>query len=261
MLQSLLGSPLFLMQITFSLCCAVHCIKTGRTFLWVWIIVLFQALGAIAYFVVEILPHLGNSPAVRQTRKGISNIIDPDRDLRAHGANFAISNNVETTHQYAQQLVRKGKNEDAITIYKEARKGLFQYDPLLLIGLARIYYSTGQFGDCASVLRELMEHHPDQRRGDTRLLYAMALEENQQSAEAEREYQALADSYPGPEAKCRYAALLQKLGREAEAQALYGDIELVSTNAPKHYQRLHKEWITAARAAVKAAEQRNKAAR
>lgn len=252
MLSGMLHSPYALAGLLFQIMCVVHCVKTGRPWYWFWIVVIFSVLGAMAYFLVEVVPHMGASRAVRKTNRAIGNIIDPDRELRAQGANFAISNNVQTTQQYAEQLIRKGKYEDAINIYKDARRGLFQYDPLLLTGLARAYFSTRQFGEAVAVLRELMQHHPDQRRGDTHLLLAMALEESGQVAEAEREYQVLADSYPGPEARCRYALLLQKQGREAQAQALFRDIELVAVNAPRHYQRLHKEWITVAQQALKA---------
>jgi hypothetical protein len=241
--------------------CAVHCVKTGRQWYWVWIIVLFSVIGALAYFLVEIAPSLGGSSAVRSANRAVTNIIDPDRELRARGANFAISNNVDSTCKYADQLIQKGKYEEAINIYKDARKGLFQYDPLLLKGLARVYFTTRQFGECSAVLVELMQHNPDHRNGDNRLLYAMALEEDGRLAEAQREYEAIIDSYPGPEAKCRYAQLLQKQGANEQALALFRDINLVATNAPKHYQRLHKEWIVVAQNAIKASEQRGKAAR
>jgi len=261
MLSGLLHSPYALVGLLFQIMCVVHCVKTGRPWYWFWIVVIFSVLGAMAYFLVEVVPHMGANRAVRKTNRAIGNMIDPDRELRAHSASFAISNNVQTTQQYAEQLIRKGKYEDAISIYKDARKGLFQYDPLLLIGLARVYFSTRQFGETVAVLRELMQHHPDQRRGDAHLLLAMALAENRQTDEAEREYQVLADTYPGPEAKCRYALLLQKLGRQEQALALFRDIDLVAVNAPRHYQRLHKEWITVAQQALKASPARSKSAR
>jgi hypothetical protein len=260
MLSGLLGSPYMMVGVVFQIMCAVHCIKTGRPWYWFWIIVIFSVLGALAYFLVEIVPHMGGSRAVRQTNRAITNIVDPDRDLRQKGANFAISNNVETTCHYAAQLVQKGKFAEAIGIYQNARKGMFMHDPLLLRGLAEAYRAMGRHAEASTVLKELLEHHPDHKAGDMHLLYAIVLEADNRTQEAEAEYKKLIVSYAGPEPKCRYARLLQSLGAQSEALELYREVELVATNAPRHYQRLHKEWINMARNELKLAEQRSKTA-
>jgi len=245
------GPGFLVVGVIFQIICAVHCVRNGRQQQWLWIILVFSVMGCLVYFFVEILPTLGRSSALRRTNQALTDILDPDRGLRTGSARLAISNNVQNTCQYAEQLARKGKYTEAINIYTEARKGMFQYDPLLLTGLARVYFSTRHFGECVTALRELLEHWPDQRRGDAHLLYAMALEEDGRHTEAEREYKLLADSYPGPEAKYRYARFLQKQGAATQARELYRDIVLVAQSAPKHYQRMHREWISAAQDALK----------
>lgn len=254
--SAFLGSGFFLYFIVFQVICALHCVKTGRNMTWLWIILMFSGVGCLVYFLAEILPEIRHSRSLKKTNRAITGLFDPDRGLRQESANFAISGNVENTCNYAEQLMHKGKHADAIGIYQGARKGMFQYDPVLLVGLAKAYHAAGRFAECAATLEELAQHNPNYKSSDTRLLYAMALEADGRPEQALREYKAWGEAYPGPEAKCRYAMLLKKQGEPEQALSLFQDIKLYAVNAPKHYLRQHKEWIDMALRECKAAEQK-----
>lgn len=255
-LYGLFGTQVLLYGIVVQVLCAVHCVKTGRPYYWLWIILAFSLVGCLVYFIVEMLPGLRHSHALRQTSRAITGVLDPNRDLREKGASFAISNNVETTCAYAEQLIRKGQFNEAIDLYVNARKGLFQNDPTLLVGLARAYFGTHRHADCVTTVDELVRHNPEYRDSDMRLLKAMALEAAGRDEEALQEYEAWGEAHPGPEARCRYAQLLKKMGQGERALALFNEVRLHAVNAPRHYKRQHKEWIDMALRECKAAEQR-----
>lgn len=250
------GSQFFLYGIVFQVLCAVHCVKTGRQNYWLWIILMFSLVGCLVYFIVEMLPGLRHSRTLRRTSRTVTGLFDPNRDLRQTSASYAISNNVETTCAYAEQLIHKGQVEDAIALYSNARKGLFRYDPILLVGLAQAYFSSNRYPGCIETLDELMEHNPEYRSSDMRLLRAMALEAAGRDEEALREYEIWGEGHPGPEARCRYAQLLKKMGQGDRAHALFNEVRLHAVNAPRHYRRQHKDWIDMALRECKAAEQR-----
>lgn len=254
--SALLGSGFFLYFIVLQVICAVHCVRTGRNMSWLFIILMFSGIGCLLYFFVEMLPDLRQSRRLKKANSAISGLLDPDRGLRQEGANLAFSGNVENTCNYAEQLMHKGKYADAIGIYQGARKGMFLYDPVLLIGLARACHAGGRHAEAVTALEELAEHNPNYMSSDTRLLYAMALEADGRPEQALREYASWAEAYPGPEAKCRYAQLLKKQGEQEKALSLFRDIKLYAVNAPKHYLRQHKEWIDMALRECKAAEQK-----
>ena len=48
----------------------VHIVKTGRGMMWVFIVLFFPLVGALAYFIVEILPELPKTP-VGKVHKGL----------------------------------------------------------------------------------------------------------------------------------------------------------------------------------------------
>ena len=57
-----LGILLVLAQIT----CAVHVVRTGRNYYWIYIVVFVPVVGMAAYFIAEMLPDLMNSRRTRQ---------------------------------------------------------------------------------------------------------------------------------------------------------------------------------------------------
>ena len=61
------------------------------------------------------------------------------------------------------------------------------------------------------------------------------------------EYEALAGYYPGEEARCRLALLLQKTGQVAEARAVFGEVVRSIDKASKTYFRSQRDWYEVAR--------------
>ena len=79
------------------------------------------------------------------------------------------------------------------------------------------------------------------------LLYARAVEACGDDDTALQEYEAVSQGYPGEEARVRYAQLLRKLGRGAQAADLLRDVVKRASLAPKYYQREQREWTDLAR--------------
>ena len=67
------------------------------------------------------------------------------------------------------------------------------------------------------------------------------------TARALFEYEALSGYYPGEEARCRQALLLQKIGQVAEAKAVFSDIVSSVDKASKTYFRSQRDWYEVAR--------------
>ena len=86
---------------------------------------------------------------------------------------------------------------------------------------------------------------------DVELDHARALEIQGKNDEALRQYQAVANRYPGEEARTRYALLLEKLGHDSEAQALFREVVASVKGAPSHYRSRQGEWLRMAQQHVK----------
>src|ERR1700757_1888060 len=225
----------------------IHVIKTGRNFLWIWVLLLLPlGIGALAYLAVEVLPELLRSRAARRTARGLRKAMDPGADLRRYESEVRVAGNVASRQRYAEELVRHERYEEAIGQYREALTGLYEHDPNLMLGLAQAQFGKGDAAAARTTLDELIRLNPQFRSPAGHLLYARALEAEGNVAKALEEYAVLAPTYPGAEAAVRYAQLLKGQGRLAEAQKVARELLEQARIAPGHYRRAQRSWLQAA---------------
>ena len=226
----------------------VHVIKTGRNFLWIWVLLLLPAgIGGLAYLAVEILPELIRSRTAQRASRGLRRAMDPGADLRRYENEARVAGNVASRQRYAEELARHERYDEAIAQYRLALSGLYEHDPNLMLGLAQAQFGKGEPRAARITLDELILRNPDFRSPQGHLLYARALAAEGEVAKALEEYRVLAPSYPGAEASVRHAQLLEAQGRRAEAQQVVRELLEQARIAPGHYRRAQREWLDAAR--------------
>ena len=240
-------SLLFILTLAIQAGLIVHVIKTGRNTLWIWAIALIPAAGSLAYVVVEILPEVFGSRTARRTRAGVERMIDPNRDLRRAAAEVEISGNVDARRRLAEEHYERGQYAQAIEVFTGGLRGIFEHDPTLLLGLARAQFAARDFAAARATLERLTQHNPDFRSPDGQLLYARALEAQDALDEAEHEYGAVAPSYPGAEARVRYALLLKRRGKLEDARRIFKELLDGAKLSPAHYRKAQAEWLDQAR--------------
>ncbi|MEO6185425.1 MAG: hypothetical protein ABIP38_05460, partial [Steroidobacteraceae bacterium] len=74
--------PLIIVSLVIQALLIVHCIKTGRNQIWIWVLALLSYAGIIAYVAAELVPDLLRSRATQRTVKGVKKALDPEADLR-----------------------------------------------------------------------------------------------------------------------------------------------------------------------------------
>ena len=240
-------SLIFILTLAIQAALIVHVIRTGRNSLWIWAIALLPAAGSLAYVVVEILPGIFGGQAARRTKAGMQRIIDPNRDLRQAAAAVEISGSVDARRRLADELCERGQYDEAIAVYQAGLKGIFEHEPTLLLGLAQAQFAARDFAAARASLELLIRQNPEFRSADGHLLYARTLEAHDALDEAEHEYAAVAPGYPGAEARLRYALLLKRRGKFAEARRLLKDLVDGAKLGPAHYRKAQAEWLERAR--------------
>jgi len=221
----------------------VHLFRTGRNMTWLFLIILVPYVGAIAYFIVELLPSLQNSPGARRALNRARTAMDPGRDLRENSLNYERSQNVETASKLAGELSKAGRHDEAIKVCNAARTGLFEDDPKILLALSKAQFAANDYTGAITTLDYLRDKNPGFRSPDGHLVYARALEESGATQRALEEYGALSNYYPGAEARVRQAVLHKKLGQSARAAELFAAVLDDARLAPKHFRTSQREWI------------------
>ena len=238
---------LYLLIPLLQIICVVHVVRTGRSFLWIYVLLFLPGLGVAAYVVVEILPGWLGTRTVRRFGTSTVGALDPGRELRRRRRALEEADTVDNRRLLAEALVTAGQHEEAMELYRGILTGIHADDPGMLMGLARAAHGLGQYQLTLDTLAELGKTNPRYQPTEAQLLRAMGLEGLGRDKEAAADYAQLVTHAPGEEVRCRYALLLKRHGDRGAAKALFDEVLARSRRAPRHYRRQEQEWIDIAR--------------
>jgi hypothetical protein len=236
----------WILSILFELALVVHIVKTGRNTLWIWVVVLVPVVGPLAYVVVEILPELLGTRAAKRAASGLRKTVDPHRDLRQASQRLAVNDSVDSRRRVADELFDRGRYDDAMEHYRASMNGIYRYEPLLMLGLAKAQFAKRQVTEARQTLDDLIANNPDFKSPEGHLLYARALEAEGNVDKALSEYQTLTKYHSGAEAMYRYANLLKRQGQIERGNAMLKELLANAELAGAVFRREQHEWLEAA---------------
>lgn len=238
---------IFILSILIQVAFVLHIVKTGRNTTWIWIVIMLPLAGSIVYFIVEVLPGLLGSRTGRKASSNLRKVINPNKDINDASFNYSVSDTVENSMRLANECMNKNMFGEAKGLYEKCLKGVHEYDPDIMYGLARAEFALNNFKKVKAVLDEIIEKNPNYKNADAHLLYARSLEELNEVELALTEYDALDKYFSGPEATFHYAMLLKRKGEQSKAKELFEKILHSSKISGKHYNSLYNEWIKKAK--------------
>lgn len=234
-------------HILIAILCAVHALRTGRQMYWLFILFAFPMLGSVVYVLTEVLPEAANSPTAHKAGIAARKALNPSREAQAALTQLEIARTPGNLKRAAEALLEIDRAHDALPLIREAASGPYSEDAPILFALARTQYANGQFAEARATLDHLRLAHPALRLPDGHLLYARTQEALGDTDGALESYASVCDYYPGPEARARWAMLLETTGQADAARARWNEITINARHAPKFAQRTHRKWIEMAR--------------
>jgi hypothetical protein len=241
----------YIIGIAVSIPLIIHCIKTGRSTIWVFVMLSLPLIGSGAYFFVEIFPELSRSRTSRRAVRGLKSTLNPEGDLRRLENEMKVTGNVHSKQRYADELLKLGRVKEAVEIYRTSLTGLFADDPKLLLGYAHAQFAAGEPAAARETLDTLIGKNPDFKSADGHLLYARALEAEGNATKALEEYATLSEYFPGAEAGVRYAKLLKTTGDATRAGEVLRGLLDRAKYAPAHYRRAQRDWLDEAESTLR----------
>jgi len=235
------------LALVFDVLCIIHALRARQPYYWFMLILALPTIGAAIYFFMEILPDLQHSRAAREAASDIGRVLNPDKEIREATAALRLTDTAENRKRLAEALMTQQRHDEARTLYETALVGAHADDPALMLGLARAQFGQKDYAGVCATLDRLRELMPDFESADAHLLYARSREGMGDADGALVEYGALAGYYPGEEARCRYALLLQRLGHVDEAHAEFERLVASVETAPKTYFRAQRDWYNVAK--------------
>jgi hypothetical protein len=203
--------------------CVVDVIRRGRNSIWIMALIFLPVASAVAYFIVEILPSLQHNRHVRVARQTVIEKLDPERELRAAQQALDIADTMANRLRVADALTALGRHSEALPLYQRGAGPR----PDFRTGekLARSLFLNDKPDEALSVIDALPKVTAQSEIDRATLLRARIFEELKRNDEALGLYADVVDRVPGDEARCRYAALLIKVGRKSEARRVLEDVE------------------------------------
>jgi hypothetical protein len=234
--------PIFIFITILEIVCVIHAVKTGRTYPWVMVIVFLPLVGCIAYLIMELVPDLTTTRQAHTVKRGLKNMADPNRDFRERMREVELVGSADAKRRLAEEYMGRAMYTDAVELYRSTLTGIHKDDPVLLFGLARALLASGDGAGAQASLDALQSANPGYVSNEAHMVYARALEAQGQYKEALQEYKALTRTFPGEEARCRYALLPRTTGATDEARTVFQEVVKMLDGAPKHYRREQKGW-------------------
>ncbi len=235
--------PILILSTLVSILAIAHVIKTGRSSLWIMVLFSLPVVGALAYFVVEILPGLSSGQGGRKVAQSVDKVLNPNKTLEEAKRDFEISDTVENACNLADIYVEREQFQQAAGLYRGALTGLNEHNPDILRKLSQCEFEAGNFSESRVLLDRLIEKNPHYKSQDAHLLYARSLHELGDVAAASEEYEALIKYYTGPEPAYHFAILMKSAGDMARAGELFSGIVKKAELSPAHYRKMHRHWI------------------
>lgn len=214
----------------------IHCLRTEPDrYFWVWVMVIAQPIGAIAYFVLRYVPskEFPTPTFLRRWTRG--------RELvRLETAAQQIGN----AHQFIQwgNVLREVNQLDqADAAFRQALKK--DGDNLqALWGAAQVADSQRRFSDVKTLTRQILDKDPQYKFGDVALMYGRALKELGDRDAACAHLEQHIKRWRHPEALYMLAELSLESGDKATARnyatALIQDLN----GSPLAIARKHGRW-------------------
>jgi hypothetical protein len=243
--MSLYGPGIVLLLIQFGF--AAHVIRSGRSYIWILPIMFLPLVGCIAYLIFAVVPDVARSDTARRFADNAVNTVDPGRNYREKKRQVELVGSAQAKRELADECIKRGYFQDAVDLYQSALGGGFENDPAMLHGLARAKLLAGDGAGAQATYERLKAADPVAFSADAELDYARALALQGKNDEALLQYETVLPKYPGEEARCRYALLLQQLGQHERAQRVFKEIVESVRGSPSYYRTRQREWYRIAK--------------
>lgn len=235
-------SWLLILSLVFSVALAVHVVRTGREFFWLWIILLLQPLGGLIYVVAVVAPDLFGGRTVRRIGGAAQSALDPHREYRLAKAAAAETPTAGALSRQAAAAAALGRHDEAEALYARAAQGPHADDPVLILGRAKALIELSRFAEALVLLERLHEVGGALDEGEEALAIARTLEGLGRTEEAERAYQRAIERLPGLESLARQAAFLARTGRRAEAREIVTELDRRIAKTHRQFRKEGRAW-------------------
>jgi hypothetical protein len=233
----------YLLGTAFTLWMAVECVRRGQASPWLWVILVFPAIGAAVYFFAEVFrPHAFFTRGPRPAS---------GREIARLESEVRRLDNGDAWTNYAHALRSRKRFVEALEAAESAcaRDGK-SLRALYELGLAQM--GCGKFAEAAESLARVVEEAPGHDSGDARYALGIAYEKSGDKERALRTLESLSRTTSLPKVLFELASLQAEAGKADEARESLQRIIDEAEYVPSYHEREVRPWVRKARKALSA---------
>ncbi|HVR38641.1 MAG TPA: hypothetical protein VMU84_06070 [Thermoanaerobaculia bacterium] len=211
----------------------VHWSRRRPASYWLWIIIMFGGLGALAYFLVE-----GDFREVTHTFKG------PSRRKRIRALQVLVLDNPSAGNyeELGELLLEERKWKEAREAYDRALAvRTDSIDPFYRRAIAE--FELGEYEGVVRDLEHVVKVDPKYGYWNAYCLYAKSLAKTGRPQEAMESFEKLAEKSTASETMYEAAAFYADNGREGEAREIVQRLVARAVTMPAYQKRRDRPWI------------------
>ncbi len=222
----------------------VDVVRVGASWYWIWIILMFPGLGALAYFVVVRSGWLGGRG--RSLSPSTARRLQARRRIRQLNVQLTNWRGPAVLAEMGDELLVLAKYDEALRHFLEAQKAGGAIEDVNF-GLAQAYQMLDRYPEAVPPLDELVRQEPDAYLGRALMQLGRSLDESGEKERAEQVLRQVLARRTIIEAQVRLARLLLARGEKDEAQQILAEVKTDAAVLPRYLRREHGAWIRAAR--------------
>lgn len=232
---------------------AVHVVRTGREYYWLFLLFGIPYVGSAVYFFAVYLPESRLHHDVRRAASATARVLDPGRELRDAERAFDLAPTAQNQMRLAGALLEAGEYAKAAHHYESCLKGPFASDPVIRLGAAQARMQNGESAVALELLESIRKQTPDFRPEQTTLLLAKAYAKEGRHDNARAEFVAATQRFGSVESRAEYAIWALGQGDVAAASEQQQEIERAMKYWNKYTRELHRPLMKRLEAALAAA--------
>lgn len=240
------SSYFYIITVALQVICILHCMRRGTQQKWIWILIFLPLVGCIIYIFTEIFSRRD----FQQIQSGMSSVFNPSGQIRKLEENLRFSDTFNNRVALADEYLLSGQTDRAIDLYESSLTGNFIENEHVQSQLLQAYFQKKKFSEVIQIGQKLYGR-PQFIGSRSRILFAMALDQNGEPEKAEDEFKAMKARYANFEARYQYALFLRRYGHEGEALELLKEITSEAGHLGAVERKANRQWLELSKAALK----------
>ena len=175
-------------HVLIAVCFAIHAIRNGQPFFWLWILFVFPFLGSVVYFIAVYLPQSRMPHQANMLSKKALHVLQPNRAINQAKIQYENIPSVDNAVRYAEYLTQAGKTAVAIDILKQKYSSLVENDTAYLEQLATAYLQDQQAQNALTITDKITSIDPNYKIEQIALIRALAHHQLNQQESAQKNF-------------------------------------------------------------------------